>query len=82
LERLDPFAENEPFDHQFEVREPHGLRSLLSVHVAFGAIEPQSVEAVLLWSLRQPIAWNLRERPTFDLRLGEGVPGARRALLA
>ncbi len=81
MERLDSSAENEPFDRQFVVRELHGLRLLLSVHVAFGAIERQLVEAVPLWSWRQPIAWNLRERPTFDLRLGEGVPGARRALL-
>lgn len=82
MKRLDPFAENEPSDHQFVVRELHGLRSLLSVHVAFGAIERQSVEAVLLLSLRQPIAWSLRERPTFDLRPDGGVPGAIRVPLA
>jgi hypothetical protein len=82
LERLDPFAESVPSDRQFVVRVPHGLRLLLSDHVAFGAIEHQSVEAVLLSSLRLPIAWNLRVRPTYGLRPGEGAPGAKRAPLA
>lgn len=80
--RFGPFAEIERVDRQFVVRVPRDLRSLLSALVASGAIEHQSVEAALLWSLRQRIVLNPPERPTFALHPGEDVLGARRVLLA